>query len=450
MSTVILSIEGEQMRHIVLLSAILTACALHTLTAYSEDISLTQPLLEPGKVLVQPTDLPKPMGLNLTLQDYPRTSGSTSAEPLGVWIACRLLGLESGWSWPKGSRKGFLNSIYPLLTSRSIRSAYGYFTTKKENRLHPLRSRLTDPYRDNLEDDYAFDKDFFIRGISHRRLQNMGISGLDTSLPKNDKILNLSERRRASYNPDLKGRTLHKGTHGSYVALIDGKVDLIYECRKPSADEIKLMKEKGVELELTPVALDAFIFLKNWRNQVDNLSLKQAHDMFKPGADGKPIIKNWKEVGGVNKQIMQYIRNRNSGSQETMESLVMGGMPTIGNRRGVRGGDISLAGMGGPFVRLGAASDFDGIGFTFLYYERYMAWGAGGVKVFSIDSVNPSRETIANRTYPLVTEVYAVTRKDLPPLHPASRLKAWLLTEEGQKIINETGYVPITWAKKAK
>ena len=59
--------------------------------------TVTKPPLEPIKVRVQPTKLPAPKKLSLTAETYPRTSGSTSAEPMGVWVACRLLNQECGW-----------------------------------------------------------------------------------------------------------------------------------------------------------------------------------------------------------------------------------------------------------------------------------------------------------------------------------------------------------------
>ena len=116
--------------------------------------------------------------------------------------------------------------------------------------------------------------------------------------------------------------------------------------------------------------------------------------------------------------------------------------------------------MVGPYNML--HSDAAGIGFTFFYYQRYMAPLASLrpvkmvkeqktaddpagplVKMFAIDGVTPERKTIADRTYPLVTEVYVVTRKDLPAEHPALQLRDWLLSDEGQEIIGETGYVPL-------
>ena len=75
-----------------LMAALMAIVATVTLArAVGAESSPNKPLLEPGKVRVQPVALPKPEGLVATLKTYPRTSGSTSAEPMGVWIACRLL-----------------------------------------------------------------------------------------------------------------------------------------------------------------------------------------------------------------------------------------------------------------------------------------------------------------------------------------------------------------------
>ncbi|MFW5923523.1 MAG: hypothetical protein ACOCSQ_03965, partial [Planctomycetota bacterium] len=70
-------------------------------------------------------------------------------------------------------------------------------------------------------------------------------------------------------------------------------------------------------------------------------------------------------------------------------------------------------------------------------------------RMLAIDGVRPTRKDIARRKYPWVTEVYVVTHKDLQGDHPAAKLRDWLLTEEGQAVIGETGYVPITRAAEA-
>jgi len=217
------------------------------------------------------------------------------------------------------------------------------------------------------------------------------------------------------------------------------------------------MKSEKIELDIRPVALDAFVFLRNKDNPVKGLTLAQVRDIYTRGADGKGKAGNWKHVGGPDAKINAFIRNRNSGSQETMMTLVMKDLPIVG-QRGMTGFS-----MKGPYNRL--RHDKSGIGFTFFYYQRHMAplpvtarskvqkQQSGKkaaeplVHMFAIDGVMPSRATIADRTYPLVTEVYVVTRRDLKADHPAAKLRDWLLSAEGQGVVGETGYVPIT-AKK--
>ena len=256
------------------------------------------------------------------------------------------------------------------------------------------------------------------------------------------------------YDAALHKKIWHGGTHGSYKKLIAGETDLIYECRRPSEDERKLMKSKKVELDIRAIALDAFVFIRNKDNPVKGLTLTQVKDIYTRGAEGKGKVGNWNQVGGPDAKIHAYIRNRNSGSQETMMTLVMKKLPIVG-RRGMTG-----FGMRGPYNLL--HRDKAGIGFTFFYYQRHMAPQLVGrrvvaqqqvvqargapkplIQMFAIDGVMPSRATIADGTYPLVTEVYVVTRKDLKPDHPAAKLRDWLLTAEGQGVVGETGYVPI-------
>lgn len=48
-----------------------------------------------------------------------------------------------------------------------------------------------------------------------------------------------------------------------------------------------------------------------------------------------------------------------------------------------------------------------------------------------------------DRSYPLVTPVYAVIRKSDTPEKSSVRLRDWLLTPEGQSLVKESGYVPL-------
>lgn len=83
------------------------------------------------------------------------------------------------------------------------------------------------------------------------------------------------------------------------------------------------------------------------------------------------------------------------------------------------------------------------IGFSFRYYMDGIVEN-DNVKMLSLNGVYPSAENIRSRSYPIVTEFYAIYRADNDNKNiPA--LIDWLLSKEGQKLIEESGYVPIAW-----
>jgi phosphate transport system substrate-binding protein len=89
-----------------------------------------------------------------------------------------------------------------------------------------------------------------------------------------------------------------------------------------------------------------------------------------------------------------------------------------------------------PFQVFGAS-----IGFSFRYYVEGLV-GNSKVKMLSINGVEPTRENIANNTYPITVNFYAVYRKDNNNEN-IKKVIDFILSEDGQYIINETGYVGI-------
>jgi ABC-type phosphate transport system substrate-binding protein len=58
----------------------------------------------------------------------------------------------------------------------------------------------------------------------------------------------------------------------------------------------------------------------NLKNPVNNLSIEQIQDIYMGN------IVNWAEVGGPDCEMKPYVRDRNSGSQEKFEMMVMKGL----------------------------------------------------------------------------------------------------------------------------
>jgi phosphate transport system substrate-binding protein len=227
----------------------------------------------------------------------------------------------------------------------------------------------------------------------------------------------------------------HNGTHGSYMSLIEGDADFILVARPPSDDELRAARARWVEVELRAVALDAFVFLVSAGNLLDDLSIEAIRDIY----TGK--ITRWSELGATIGEggadadnISAYSRNPNSGSQELMEKLVMRGAEMI------EAPDMMLPSMMGPLSAI--ASDLSGIGYSVYYYATFML-PTEGVKLIGVGGVSPTSEGIADRSYPLTTEVYAVIRAGMPDDHGAVLLRDWLLSAEGQAVVEESGYVPV-------
>lgn len=60
-----------------------------------------------------------------------------------------------------------------------------------------------------------------------------------------------------------------------------------------------------------------------------------------------------------------------------------------------------------------------------------------------VNGIEPSKSTISNNTYPYVLEIYAAVRSDIDRSSNAYKLFEYLITASGQKVVKESGYVPI-------
>ena len=229
-------------------------------------------------------------------------------------------------------------------------------------------------------------------------------------------------------------------THAAYLNLIDGKADVLLEVRAPSSDELAAAQAKGVTLEVTPVALDAFVFLANVDNPVESLPLATIRDIY----SGK--ITTWQQAGvtlpDATSPIHAYQREPDSGSQGLMVSMVMKDTPVIDAP------DRIVKTMVGPFNAIGGDSqtgeggDRLGFGFSVFFYAAVMFDNAH-VKIIGVDGVKPTAPAIAGHTYPLADEAYAVTLKGAAADSPGRRYVEWLLSAAGQRAVGLSGYIPL-------
>ena len=224
---------------------------------------------------------------------------------------------------------------------------------------------------------------------------------------------------------------LHNKTHDAYLNLIDKKADLIF-VTSPSEEELAYASGKNVELEVVPIVSEAFVFLTHADNPVTGLSLEEVQKIY------AGEITNWKEVGGDDTPIIAYQRPVNSGSQTGFLELVMKDIPPMEAPT-----EKIVAEMG---MLIDAVATYksapDAIGYSYYYFVVDM-WGNENVKLLEIDGIYPNGETISSGKYPIKTAYYAVFRSDEAKNSDVRKVVKWILSDEGQQLAEEAGYVKV-------
>ena len=211
---------------------------------------------------------------------------------------------------------------------------------------------------------------------------------------------------------------------------MDGDVDIFFGSM-PSPEQKQLAADAGKELVYTPIGKEAFVFFVSEDNPVDGLTSEQVRDIY----SGK--ISNWRKVGGRNLPILAFQRPKNSGSQTRMEYF-MGDVPLKEPLRSEF--EISMVGVVSSVA--GYQNKKTAIGYSFRYYATQMVLpeDSGHMKFLSLDGVYPSPENIADNSYPLTGQLYAVSLADNDNEY-VPKLLEFMTSEQGKQIVKETGYI---------
>ncbi|MBQ6118344.1 MAG: substrate-binding domain-containing protein, partial [Clostridia bacterium] len=155
--------------------------------------------------------------------------------------------------------------------------------------------------------------------------------------------------------------TFAGSTTDNYKAIVDGGFDILL-AYEPSEEAKQYIKDKNTELEMTPIGVDALVFICSLENEVQSLTIDQIKEIYR----GKTT--NWSEVGGADHDILAYQRNKDSGSQTLFDKLI-----DLGDELMNPPSDMIVGSMIGL---LEAVADYDdsedALGYTVYYYLTNM------------------------------------------------------------------------------
>jgi len=169
------------------------------------------------------------------------------------------------------------------------------------------------------------------------------------------------------------------------------------------------------------IAYDCIIPVVHPSNSIDAITMAQLKDIYQ----GR--IRNWKEIGGPDKEIVVISRDTSSGTYEVWEGKVM-------KKERVYPGALLQASNGA--VVTGVAKNPNAIGYIGIGYLNDQ------VKGLTVDGIEGNKETTLNGKFPISRVLYMFTR-GWPTGDTAKFLNYVMRPDKGQKFVEKSGYVPL-------
>lgn len=212
------------------------------------------------------------------------------------------------------------------------------------------------------------------------------------------------------------------GSGNGVKSLINGACDIANMSRFMKDSEFKTCVEKGILPVAHVVAFDGLAVVVNPANKVGALTMVQLADIY----TGK--IRNWKELGGDDAEIVVISRDTNSGTYETFNELVLRKNPVV------KGAEY--VGSNGQ-AKTRVASTKNAVAYVGLGFAD------DSVKTLSVDGILPSSKTIVSGKYPIARPLFMFTNKYPKMGTPVYDFVTLHLSEEGREIVRDLGYVPV-------
>ncbi len=205
------------------------------------------------------------------------------------------------------------------------------------------------------------------------------------------------------------------GSGTGIQAVLEGRCDIGLSSRSLKDEE----KAKG--LEETVLALDGIAIIVNPENAVSDLSVEDVAAIY----TGE--IANWKDVGGVDSEIVLIGREAGSGTRDGFESITDTKDKCDYRQELVSTGDVIAT----------VASNPNAIGYASLASVK------DTVKALSISGVAPSEDTVKDGSYVIQRPFVLVTKVDTELSENAKNFFDYITDSGVNELISSAGAVPV-------
>lgn len=238
-----------------------------------------------------------------------------------------------------------------------------------------------------------------------------------------DTMLHLTQRLADTFsenNPNIKFQIYGGGTKTGIEELLSGRIDICTASRNLTPIEAKNLADYYGSIGMYYlVAKDAVCIYVNKNSPIENLSFNELNKIFTCKYSTLDSLKLGSEI------IILAIRDSDSGTRKFLKDLI------IPNEKYCNSAKIfSTTEDIVEFIKENKnAIGFGGIGL------------AKGLKLISINGIEPNEKNTKNDSYPLTRYLHFFTTKS--PSGKVKKFIDWVLTPEGQKVVKEEGFIPL-------
>ena len=250
-----------------------------------------------------------------------------------------------------------------------------------------------------------------------------------------DTMVNLGQAWAEEFskaNPGVNAAVTGGGSGTGIAAMIAGTTDIAISSRTMKEKEINKAKQNGIEPFEIKAALDGLAVVAHPSNPVSQLTIDQLADIF----TGK--IKNWKEVGGNNLQIVILSREINSGTHVYFKEHVL----RKGDEKSVEEfSPMALLMSSSQAIAEEVSQNPNAIGYYGMGYISQKQKVISVAKDANSSYIGPVMENVQDNSYPISRPLLLYTKGQ-----PQGIVKAFVdfaLSAEGQEIVKKTDFVPV-------
>lgn len=251
-----------------------------------------------------------------------------------------------------------------------------------------------------------------------------------------DTIVNLALAWAEFYqneHADVRISVTGGGSGTGIASLINNTVDIANASRRIKSEEIENAQDNGVDPIEYVIARDAIAVIVHPDNPVEKLTLEQISAIY----SGE--INNWSGLGGEDRPIVRLSRETNSGTHVYFLENVL--------RLGDKENDLlfsmdTLLLPSSEGIIKETSQNINAIGYDGLGYVTDEVKVIGVAVEPGAEYIFPSVDTVNSGLYPIARELYMYTNGE--PEGKLSEYMEWIFSAEGQQIVADLGFVPIT------